>query len=76
MTSQFDSLLSFGDDAPPTTNGTTQKTSEPDDFDPFGPGLSVEGKGGAGDSGLLLDFSVTTEVRNDGSLQLVFGFRN
>ncbi|KAK7490157.1 hypothetical protein BaRGS_00018679 [Batillaria attramentaria] len=63
MSSQFDALLDFGDDPPPSTNGTAQNTNGTDDFDPFGPSPGAGEKGGAGDSGMLLDFSVTTEVR-------------
>ena len=65
MSSQFDALLDFGDDPPPSANGTAQKTNGSDDFDPFGPGPVDSGKGGASDGGLLLDFSVTTEVRRN-----------
>ena len=65
MSSQFDALLDFGDDPPPSTNGTAQKTNGSDDFDPFGPGPVDSSKGGASDGGLLLDFSVTTEVRRN-----------
>ncbi|CAL1534742.1 unnamed protein product [Lymnaea stagnalis] len=61
--SQFDDLLGdFGE----TSNTTTTKSTSNgnlDDFDPFGPSGAVQSSGG-GDSGLLLDFSVATEIRN------------
>jgi hypothetical protein len=59
--SQFDSLLDF--DAP-AENGTTQKVSSNDDFDPFGPSPTIEAKG-VGDGGggdMLLDFGFGAEV--------------
>jgi hypothetical protein len=58
MSSQFDALLDFGDDPPPTTNGTAQNGS---DFDPFG-SRPLDNKGGSDGGGLLLDFSMGSDV--------------
>ncbi|XP_076471793.1 uncharacterized protein LOC143301409 isoform X8 [Babylonia areolata] len=63
MSSQFDALLDFGEDPPPSTNGTAQQPNGGDDFDPFGPGPLDSGKGGG--DGLLLDFSVSTETSSN-----------
>ncbi|XP_041367766.1 involucrin-like isoform X9 [Gigantopelta aegis] len=61
--SQFDQLLDFGEPVTPETNGTSPKTGAADDFDPFGPSPTIEGKG-TSDSNLLVDFTIDSEVSN------------
>ncbi|XP_055901121.1 uncharacterized protein LOC106058482 isoform X10 [Biomphalaria glabrata] len=72
--SQFDDLLGdFGDS---TSSSSVKATANGnvDEFDPFGPSGAEQTTNG-GDSGLLVDFSIDTEVRNgDSSNGLDFDF--
>uniref|UniRef100_A0A2C9JL51 LIM zinc-binding domain-containing protein n=1 Tax=Biomphalaria glabrata TaxID=6526 RepID=A0A2C9JL51_BIOGL len=72
--SQFDDLL--GDFGNSTSSSSVKATANGnvDEFDPFGPSGAEQTTNG-GDSGLLVDFSIDTEVRNgDSSNGLDFDF--
>ncbi|XP_035828717.1 uncharacterized protein LOC101856472 isoform X4 [Aplysia californica] len=71
MSSQFDDLLADFGDSSSATSGSGLKASSngtADDFDPLGPSLDSQTPASTdtngGDPGLLLDFSVDTEVKN------------